>query len=288
MGRHVQKYLFNKGYEVTALSRCGERSLILPEVRVVDCDILDIARCASITRDIGATHLLHLAWYTEPRLFWTSAMNLAWLSASLSLVSSFVEGGGRRVVSAGSCAEYDWKNSGHLLSEQSTPANPATLYGITKNSLNQVLSSYLNEKDISYAWGRLFFLYGVGEKPGRFMSTILQNLREGTQANLTSGVQRRDFMFTDDAARAFAELLDSPLCGDVNIGSGIETALAEVAVSLGRSLNRPELVVLGGLADNPNDPISLVADVQRLREELKFAPAFSLEQGLRAILESTE
>ena len=58
---------------------------------------------------MAPTHLLHLAWYAEPGLFWRSPENLRWVEASLRLLRAFAEHGGQRAVMAGSCAEYAWQ-----------------------------------------------------------------------------------------------------------------------------------------------------------------------------------
>ena len=52
---------------------------------------------------VRPTHLLHLAWDTTPRVYWTSADNLRWVQTSLDLIQAFVCLGGRRIVFAGTC-----------------------------------------------------------------------------------------------------------------------------------------------------------------------------------------
>ena len=52
--------------------------------------------------------LIHLAWYAEHGKYWTSPENVRWVEASLALLRGFAAAGGRRVVMAGTCAEYEW------------------------------------------------------------------------------------------------------------------------------------------------------------------------------------
>src|SRR6516164_7959429 len=74
---------------------------------------------AAIMAQIKPAYLLHLAWYVEHGKYWSSPENLKWVITSLELAEQFLKHGGRRLVCAGTCAEYDWR--GGLCSERSTP-----------------------------------------------------------------------------------------------------------------------------------------------------------------------
>ena len=87
---------------------------------------------------VQPTHLLHLAWFAVPGQFWTSPENLRWVQASLELLSVFESVGGRRLVVAGSCDEYEWSDVD--CDEHDTPLRPATLYGTCKHALHLVMA----------------------------------------------------------------------------------------------------------------------------------------------------
>jgi nucleoside-diphosphate-sugar epimerase len=53
-----------------------------------------------------------------------------------------------------------------------------------------------------------------------------------------------------------------------------------IAGARARAAGRPELLDRGALAARAGEPEEIVADVTRLREEVGFGPARSLEQGL--------
>src|SRR5215469_16223623 len=100
VGRHARAALEQGGYEVIAVSR-RESPVI--------CDLLDPSMRRSLIDRYRPTHWLHLAWETRHGYFWSAPENRTWVSASLDLLDLFVAAGGRRVVMAGTCAEYDWK-----------------------------------------------------------------------------------------------------------------------------------------------------------------------------------
>ncbi len=202
VGAHVVPALQARGYEVHALGRRPPSGA----VAFHQVDLLDANAVRGAMFAIGASHLLHLAWYAEPGLYWHSPANLDWVAATLALVRVFREAGGARAVVAGTCAEYAW--GPERLGEDGCCA-PATLYGAAKDGTRRILAAYASESGLSFAWGRLFFLYGPGEKPGRLVSDAFRALSSGERFATSQGHQRRDFSHVADVAEAFAALVDT-------------------------------------------------------------------------------
>ncbi|MDQ3606925.1 MAG: NAD(P)-dependent oxidoreductase [Gemmatimonadota bacterium] len=284
VGRHAIVPLLDRGYEVHVVSNRDRSGALPSEVRCHSADLLRPGEVPTLMARVRPTHLLHFAWYVEPGAFWTSSENLRWVGASLDLVRAFVEFGGRRVVTAGTCAEYEW-NGGGCCSETETPLAPATLYGLCKHALNQIITAYARQVGISTAWGRIFFLYGPYEPPGRLVSSVVGALLRGEPAPCSSGTQMRDLLHVHDVASAFAALLDSPVEGPVNIGSGTPIPLKQVVETLGDISGRPELLRRGAIPERAGDPPLLCAEVTRLREEVGWVPHYDLETGLRHTVE---
>jgi nucleoside-diphosphate-sugar epimerase len=276
LGRHCLAALAGRASEIHAVTRFGACGASTHTHAV---DLFDAERVRALLGEVRPTHLLHLAWVTTPGVYWTSAENVRWVEASLHLLRAFAEHGGRRVVMAGSCAEYDW-SAGRCCHETTTPLRPATLYGVCKNALRTVLEGFANREGLSAAWGRIFFLYGPHEHPQRLTPSVIRALLASEPARCSSGVQRRDFLHVEDAADAFAALLDSDLCGPVNIASGTAIPIAALVRRLADLIGRPDLVRLGELPTAAGEPPLLVADVGRLRDELCWSPRFDLDAGL--------
>jgi len=202
------------------------------------------------------------------------------VEASSRLLRSFRRAGGQRVVAAGTCAEYDWTDGN--LSEAATPLEPATLYGAAKLALYRLQTAHARQFELSAAWGRIFFLHGPYEDPRRLVSSVVSQLLAGRNAETSEGTQIRDFLHTADLGSAFAALLDSEVEGPVNLGSGDPTSIRSVVELLGTITGRSELLRIGAREAAPNDPPRLLADVERLRSEVGWAPRFSLREGLEA------
>ena len=282
VGRHALAPLAERGYEVHAVSR----SRLGPEQSGVSwhaADLLAPGAAERLCAQVRPTHLLHLAWYTEPGHYWRSPENLRWVEASLALLRAFGGEGGLRVVTAGTCAEYDWA-AGARCDERSTPVRPATLYGACKGALATIQRAYAAEAGLSQAWGRLFFLYGPDEHPTRLVASVASALLAGRPAECTSGEQRRDFLHAADAADAFAALLDGEVEGPVNIASGESVPVRHVISRIARLAGNPDLVRLGARPTPAGEPAELGARVERLRDEAGWRPRRSLEDGLAEVV----
>lgn len=281
IGRHVLRELAAQGQAVHAV---GRAPFPMPPGTVFhQADLLDPAAPGPLLERVRPARLLHLAWEATPGAYWTSPANLAWVEASLRLLRAFAATGGQRAVVAGSCAEYDWRCG--LMTEGLTPLVPATLYGASKDALRRVLEPYARGQDFSLAWGRLFFLYGPGERPERLVSSAALALLGGRTAACTSGEQIRDYLHVADAAAALVALLAGTVEGAVNVGSGRPTAVRDVVLTLARLAGRPELAGVGQLPSRPGDPPVILADPARLRDEVGWTPRFDLEEGLRQTLD---
>lgn len=280
VGRHSLAALAARGYEVHAVSsRAGARGRNAPGVVWHRADLLQAGESARVVVSAECTHLLHFAWYAEPGKYWTSPENLRWVQASLELFRAFREAGGRRVVAAGTCAEYEWGRD-EPCAEDRTPLRPSTLYGACKHALRVVLEAYAAQSGLSAAWGRVFFLYGPHEHPRRLVSSVINSLLGGEEARCTHGRQVRDLMHVADVADAFAALLDSEVKGAVNIASGEAVTLGEVVNQIGEKLGRGDLIRLGAVPAPPGEPPVIAADTRRLAAEVGWRPRRSLGEGL--------
>lgn len=282
VGRQCVPLLIERGYEVHAVSSKAPAENIAG-VEWHRADLLDSVHVAELLAQTRPTHLLHLAWYAVPGKYWTSLENLRWVRASLDLLQAFAQHGGRRVVVAGTCAEYDWRYG--YCSEKVTPLEPSTLYGTCKHSLRLMLDALAVQSELSAAWGRIFFVYGPHEYPERLIASVIRSLLGDQVARCSHGNQIRDFLYVSDVAEACVCLLESDVIGPVNIASGRPVALREVIFEIARKLNREDLIRLNAVPAAPNEPPLLVADVKRLTEEVGWKPKYELNEGLGSTIE---
>ncbi len=279
VGRPCLELLTQRGWEVHAVTS-RQAPANLDGVRWRQADLLDASAVQALVRDVRPSHLLHLAWYLDPKGdLYRSPENFRWVSASLELLRAFADSGGARAVFVGSGAEYSWSEG--LCREATTPLRPATTYGLCKRALSELFDDFSRlHSSLSGAWARLFFLYGPHEKPGRLIASVIGSLLRGEPARCSHGRQRRDYLFTLDAAEALVELLASEVDGAINVASGEPTRLADLIQRTAARLGREDLVQLGAIPVPEDDPPLVVADVRRLRQELGWRPSWDTDKAL--------
>ena len=282
--------LLARGYEVHAVSSRARLPAIASRPRdeqgddVIwhQADLLEPTQAARLVARVQPTHLLHLAWYVVPGKLATASENFAWVQASLELLHRFGEHGGRRVVMAGSSYEYDWRHG--YCSETVTPKVPSTYYGACKLALASLVEAYAAHTGLSWAWARIFFLYGPREHPQRLVSSAIRSLLLGERARCSHGRQIRDYLHVEDAAGALVALLDSDVTGCVNVASGCPVSVRAIVSRIATKLDQAHLVEFGTVASHPPDAPLIVADVTRLSGEVKWVPQYDLDGGLDATI----
>jgi nucleoside-diphosphate-sugar epimerase len=222
---------------------------------------------------------LHLAWIATPGEFWTSPLNLEWLKSGVALTQAFYAHGGRRAVGAGTCAEYTWADA--PCNEETTPTQPATIYGRCKLAMALALAAAAGASAASSAWARLFFPYGPREPAGRLIPSVICGMLKGEPVACTHGRQVRDFIYVDDVASALVTLLLADAQGVYNVGSGAGLSLREVIGEIAAQIGRPELVRFGARAAPEADPAVVVADAGKLSRHTGWRPAVGIAEGIR-------
>ena len=281
IGRHMQGDLVAQGYEVHAVSRIPRENA--DRVSWHALDLLDAEARKSLLREVKPTHLVHLAWVTDPGKFWESPLNNNWLEASIDLLKLFEEHGGKRALLTGSCAEYDWSNGDCV--EDETPLVAGSLYAESKLALRYAARKLAERFGLELAWARLFFSFGPYEQPGRLVSVLVKTLMSGERAKCVDGDVRRDFLYAPDAASALIATLDSSFTGDINIASGSAMTIRELCDRFAAALGFPGQVDYGAYPRPPGDPDRIAADVSRLRDEVGWTPGTDLDTAIRETVE---
>lgn len=259
VGRQILRSLVARKISVRAVVREGsEHSLpdSLAEEQIVTSQDL-FAESAdwweNSCREVDT--VIHAAWYTEPGEYLLSPRNMDCLTGSLNLAKGAVRAGVNRFVGVGTCFEYDL-TPGELSVE--TALNPLTPYAAAKAALYIALLQYLPSQDVEFLWCRLFYLYGEREDPRRLVPYLRAQIEEGKIAELTSGVQIRDFMDVAEAGQMITEQALGDQQGAVNICSGVPITIRQLAEGIADEYGRRDLLKFGARADNLIDPPSVV------------------------------
>lgn len=283
IGKRLLPMLVRKGFDVSSITSQPVQNELLNGVEWFQGDLFDRVRMKEIFDDIRPDVLIHLAWETKPGKFWTSASNFEWSHTTATLIELFKNAGGKKVVMAGTCAEYDWSYG--YLTEDLTPTVPNTIYGQCKNTSRKYIEEFCAQNQIDFVWGRVFFPYGPGENSNKLIPMIINALQKNEQVRCTHGQQYRDYIHVDDVAAAFCHLASTAnISGVFNIASGVPTKLETLVHACAEAFIHAPLPNLGALSVAADDPMMLVGDVRKIKQ-IGWQPSIPLEDGLKTYIE---
>jgi len=145
--------------------------------------------------------------------------------------------GGLRLLHVGSAAEYGLA-TGNL--EEDTTPRPQTLYGVTKWKGTQAISAAAS-RGLSALTARPFNIYGPRQHPSKLLPTLIRAAANEGVIPLTTGEQRRDFIYVGDVAAGLARLAcvseGSPK--PVNLATGVLTPVRSFVEVAARQLAIP-------------------------------------------------
>lgn len=199
----------------------------------------------------GIDTVIHAAWYAEPGKYLLSLKNLECLKGTLAIAQGAIKAGVRRFIGIGTCFEYATSDAPL---EATSPLNPTTPYAASKAAAFLALSQCLPVGGVSFAWCRLFYMYGEGEDPRRLTAAIRNALIRNEPIALTSGHQVRDFLDVTEVGTRVVSVAQSTLTGPVNICSGVPITVRSLAEAIADEFGRRDLLQFGARPDNLIDP----------------------------------
>ena len=259
VGRHVISSLLPKDCSLRLIVREGKGVEVFsmwPDAEIIETkDMFSEStswwelQCANV--DI----VLHLAWFTEVGQYLESTKNFDCLIGSLNLACAATKAGVTRFVGIGTCFEYDLTMG---VVSINSPLKPTTIYATSKVALYLTLKKLLASANIKFSWCRIFYLYGEGEDDRRLVPYLHGCLKQGIQANLSTGKQIRDYMNVSDVGRMIAKLALSEGAGTFNLCSGNPVTVRQLAENIADLYERRDLLCFGSRPDDPDDPHCVV------------------------------
>lgn len=181
-------------------------------------------------------------------------------------------------IGAGSQAEYG-RVEGKL--SDVTPTNPENGYGIAKLCAGRMSRIMCESLGIRHIWVRILSVYGPYDNEVSMVVSTLRKMIRGEEPEFTPGEQIWDYMYSADAARALLAVAEKGHAGDIYcLGSGKPAMLKEYIEKM-RDAANPECKL--GFGKRPyaeNQVMYLCADIEKLKADTGFEPAYSFEEGI--------
>ncbi|MGA5128646.1 SDR family NAD(P)-dependent oxidoreductase [Streptomyces olivoreticuli] len=165
------------------------------------------------------------------------------------------------------------------------PLQPQSPYSASKIGADMLALSYAHSFELPVTVVRPFNTYGPRQSARAVIPTILAQLHSGAEEiRLGSTTPTRDFTYVTDTAEGFLALAecDRAIGHAVNLGTGREIAIGDLAESLIRASGRSARVVVDEARLRPagSEVERLLSDNSRARSWAGWQPVVELEEGL--------
>ena len=138
---------------------------------------------------------------------------------------------------------------------------------------------------------KIFQAYGPGDRPEKFLPSLITKLRANSTVAFTEGRQVRDFIYVTDIARAFLAVAGCPdrelKTSEFDIGTGVGSSIRDIALLVKEELKSRSKLNFGELPYRDNEIMSSIADVSALRA-LHWSPEVSIQEGVSLMLKAID
>jgi UDP-glucose 4-epimerase len=284
IGSHLVDVLVAAGDEVTVVDhRTSETNLegaIERGARLVREDVTDVPAMHATFAQARPEAVYHLAAQIDVRRSvedpaMDAHQNVGGTAAVLEAARA---AGARRVVMASTAAVYG--DPAQLPIGEDTAIAPLAPYGASKAAAESYLALSSRVYGLSTLALRMSNVYGPRQDPhgeAGVIAIFCAAAAEGRPVTIFGdGTQTRDFVYVEDVVQAFAAAGRTDERGAINVSTGVETSLLELAAALGLDASAGPGRI-GEIARSILDPSAAAA-------RLGWSARTPLAEGLRRTL----
>jgi UDP-glucose 4-epimerase len=287
IGLHVVPLLLEKGYRVRIFDNMwrGDRDKVAELVATGDVELVeqDVRYGGAVHAAMkGCASVIHLAAVSinKSQADPSESVDIN-MVGNHNVFAAAADHGVRRLVFASSASVYG--DPEKLPMHEDDVLRPLTPYCIAKRSGEDLLGYYQRSKGLSWIALRFFNVYGPGQKPTAYYTSVINHFVKRLKAGEApvidgKGEQSMDFIHVHDIATSVVAALESERANlPVNVGTGIDTSIATLADILIKAVGldvQPQF--------NPRDVLvsRRAADITRAREVLGWEPTIAVEAGM--------
>lgn len=220
LGQGVVRQLLDDGNEVIATDYSCEN--VDHRAIIKTCDLFNIE--APYEYFERPDIVLHMAW--RDGFIHNSIHHINDIPHHYNFLKSLIENGIKRIIGMGSMHEVGFYE-GSI--NENTPANPMSLYGISKNTLRNAVQLLCKEYDVEFQWLRGYYIVGNTQFGCSIFSKITSAEKNGQLLfPFTTGQNQWDFIDYEQFCEQVAAVAEQDeINGIINICSGRPEKLAD-------------------------------------------------------------
>ena len=298
IGSNLVDALLARGDAVTVVDNLstGRRSnldgALKAGAELVELDIREAAALAALASERQPQTVFHLAAQIDVRKSledpaFDASINVG---GTANVLDAARAAGTKRFVFVSTGGAIYGEGAGQQLPlDESTAIAPFSAYGQSKFAAEGYLALYERLYGLSSIALRLGNVYGPRQDPlgeAGVIAIFCGLLQSGGRPTIFGdGTQTRDYLYVGDVVTAALAAAGSTVTGPVNLGTGIETSVLELAEALGR-LGGAENFEPEFAAPRAGEVQRITLDGGRAERELGWRPQTSLNDGLRLTLDA--
>jgi nucleoside-diphosphate-sugar epimerase len=274
IGKHLLSLL--NQHEVLILSRSLGVSTH-PNCSHLQCNLGQLDLVQKELVDFAPEVCIHLAWEALPDYSLETCQHN--FDLSINLVKTMGMLGCQKVFISGSCWEYGSLN-GEV--KESYISKEVGLFASFKTSLRLVAESLSDDYSFDLIWGRIFFVYGEGQRVTSLIPSCIQSLSQNQSPDIRTPEAINDFIHVMDVAQAIKNLIETPnSAGIYNISSGQPHSVDDIVCMISKILGKESFC---NHKKNIANGEGFWGDISELTRATGFTPQVSLKQGIQAII----
>ncbi len=252
----------------------------------IQLNYLDAEDIEAKVRQFGLPDLfVHSAWAAMDKP--ESPLHLEEnVQAGRILIKTLFNLGLKKFLFVGSMNEYGARTG--ALSEDLEPEGRLTNYAKAKREVAAIGFQAAKTFGKTFLHARTFYVYGAGQRQGSLINDLYQASLTGTEVSLSPCEHFRDYIHVSEVAEGLRRISSLPESATVNLGSGTVVQVRDFVLLLWKALGGENQKLKFGARkigwDEPEQPKSY-ADLTRLKQLTRWAPAFTLEQGVARTVE---
>jgi len=309
-GFYLSEHLLSKGYEVYGLIR-GQANpkqrmieQTLPDVRIVEGDLLDQASLMNTVQKVKPDEVYNLAAISFVMLSWNQPEltgEITGLGALRMLEAiRLTTGASASRSKSGKGIKFYQASSSEMFGKvretpqnEQTPFHPRSPYGVAKAYAHYITVNYRESYGI-FACSGILFNHGSPRRGPEFVerkiSLAAARIKLGMQKELALGNldPQRDWGYAGDYVKAMHLMLQQKEADDYVVGTGETHSIRECAQAAFETvgLNWEDYVRTDPQFMRPAEVDLLKADATKARTKLKWKPEVSFHELVRMMVES--